>query len=64
LVLRINNLVPNDYFMTMSANKSIENCLPSDSFFLDSFSMSLHHRSYKNTITVNWETPYGALGQD
>ena len=43
--------------IAMSGNASIGNCLPSDSPFLDEFSVSPHHRKFKDIVLVLWKPP-------
>jgi len=40
----------------MSSNASIGKCLPSDSSFLDEFSVSTHHRKFKEIVLVIWKS--------
>jgi len=48
-----------DYFVTMSGNNSSGCCLVSDVPFLDSFSVSPHHRRrLKEVVTVFWKPPF------
>ena len=43
--------------IAMSGNASTGKCLPSDSTFLEDFSISCHHRKYKEIILVLWKSP-------
>ena len=43
--------------IAMSGNASTGKCLPSDSAFLEKFSIASHRRKYKDIILVLWKSP-------
>jgi hypothetical protein len=49
--VRIHSLI------AISGNASTCKCLPSDSPFLDEFSVSTHHRKFKEIVLVLWKSP-------
>jgi len=50
-----------DYLVIMSGTLSNNNCIPSDSLFLDSFLVAPHHQRVKDIIIVCWK-PSTSLG--